>query len=289
MDPKQPESQKEDRTPIKSLRTYQGDVEEALHKNNFSATTILVAEQKRRESAPRVAEKHINLEARNKFFTVLGIALLFIGALVVTAVYYVRSHQQVVIEQKTKALMEFSVEKTFATASSTRDSLISEIISEKNSFKNIVNSVLYINTTDSSGNPEKVERVLSLLAPNMPASLARSFDDKYMLGIFSYDTNEAFIILTTSDYASSYAGMLKWETGMQSDLGKVFDVQQNASTTNTFVDEALRNKDLRILRDAQGKTTLLYSFIDKNTLVITKNENIFNAILAKYLTSKNTR
>lgn len=289
MDPKQPEPKKDERVPIKSLRTYQGDVEEAMSKNKYSATTILVAEQKRREEAPvpRVAEKHINLEVRNKFFTILGISLFLIGVLVVTAVYYVRSNEKVEIVKQTKAIIDFVEEKNFPVASSTRDSLISMIVSEKNSFKKPANSVLYINTTSNTETPEKIDKIISLLAPNMLPSLARSLSGEYMIGIFSYDSTDPFIILSTVDYPSSYAGMLKWEKDMVKDLGKLFSITED--TSGVFIDEAIRNKDLRILKDSSNKTLLVYSFIDKNTLVITKNENIFNAILAKYLTSKNVR
>lgn len=289
MDPKQPEPKKDERVPIKSLRTYQGDVEEAMSKNKYSATTILVAEQKRREEAPapRVVEKPINLEVRNKFFTVVGISIVLISILIVSAVYYVRANEQVVIEKQTKAIIDFVEEKKLPIASSTRDSLISAIVLEKNSFKKPANSVLYINTLTNEVEPVEVQKVISLLAPNMLPSLARSFSGEYMLGIFSFDSTEPFIILKTEDYASSYAGMLKWEKDMINDLGKLFGIP--AGTSSVFEDEAIRNKDLRIVKDAENKTVLTYSFLDKNTLVITKNENIFNAILAKYLTSKNVR
>jgi hypothetical protein len=84
--------------------------------------------------------------------------------------------------------------------------------------------------------------------------------------------------------------MLKWEKDMPSDLEKIFEIpKDNSTTTKVFIDEAIRNKDLRVLKDINNKTVLVYSFIDKNTLVITKNENLFNAILAKYLTSQNVR
>ncbi len=281
---------KPERIPIKSLRTYQGDVEEAMAKNKYSATTILVAEQRKREDSPRLTQKPANLETRNKFFTVLGISLLFLGGIVVSAVYYVKTNEEVVIERKTKTIIEFSVEKNISVSSSTKDSLISRIISEKNSWKEVVNSVLYLNLKDSGNNPEKIERVLSLITPNIPSSLLRSFEDKYMFGVISYDTNELFIILTTKDYASAYSGMLRWEKDMATDFEKIFDVTKNTGTSSElFIDEAIRNKDLRVLRGVDKKTKLVYSFVDKNTLVITKNENIFNAILAKYLVSQNVR
>jgi hypothetical protein len=40
----------------------------------------------------------------------------------------------------------------------------------------------------------------------------------------------------------------------------------------------VKNKDTRILRDSHGNTVLLYSFINKETLIITTNEATFNEI-----------
>ena len=81
--------------------------------------------------------------------------------------------------------------------------------------------------------------------------------------------------------------MLKWEKDMVSDVGKLFGISVNASSTpQTFVDQERRNKDLRVLKDENGKVILLYSFIDNNTLLITKNENVFGAVLSKFLISQ---
>ena len=108
-----------------------------------------------------------------------------------------------------------------------------------------------------------------------------------MLGTYSFDTNALFLILSINDYPSAYAGMLKWEPNILSDIGGLFEVRAQASTTKLeFSDEALQNKDLRIVKDLNGNTLFLYSFIDKNTLVLTTNENILTAIMGKYLLSK---
>ena len=122
----------------------------------------------------------------------------------------------------------------------------------------------------------------------MPSELSRSFDKKFMVGIYSFDTNEPFIILKTSDYGASYAGMLKWEKEMSRDLGEIFSLPATLYGA-PFIDEEYKNKDLRVLRNTDGKVAMLYSFIDKNTLLITANENVFSAILGKYVISQQVR
>jgi hypothetical protein len=287
--PPEKKDQKDDL--IKSLRTYQGDVEEALHNNNFSASKVLIAEEERKREKPDLStlEAPKNTEARNKFFLTLGGLLLVLGIITVSAVYYIKSQNQVAIVQKTKTILPFSQEKPIITTNLSIANIISTIVSLKQSFNLPLNSILYINLEKNEGAQESLENFLSILGPSMPASLKRSFVGKYMLGVYAFDSNTPFVILKTNDFSTSFAGMLKWESNMPYDLDKIFDLKENASSTNTFFDESIKNKDLRVMKDLAGKTIFLYSFIDKNTLVMTKTESVFSAILNKYLINQDVK
>ena len=54
-------------------------------------------------------------------------------------------------------------------------------------------------------------------------------------------------------------------------------------------DAVLKNKDVRISRDADWNRNFLYSFVDKNTLVIIGNETAFKEILDKLIAAKYVR
>lgn len=288
MNPEQKPEPKIENQPIRALRTYQGDVEQALSKNKSSAITVMVAEQKRREERPDLAPPKISTEVKNRTFFALGSVLLVLGILVVGGVYYyIKSTGETPIEQPNKSLVIFSKETNLVTTSG-REQYVQKINSEKNAFKLTTNSILYLKVVDGSGNTVNSEDFLKILANKIPSDLARSFDKEFMLGIYSFDTNEPFIILKTSDYPSSFAGMLKWEKEMVRDIGDVFSINENLRDV-AFIDEELKNKDLRILKDTDNKTVLVYSFIDKNTLIITSNENIFTAVLGKYIISQQAR
>jgi len=274
---------------IKSLRTYQGDIADALTKNNGSISSVILAEQKKKKKTLGQPE-HPRGEIRNMSFLFIGIILALAGVIGVAIVYlYVTGINKVVVVQKPTTLINYSEQDNVPASIATRAQLVATIAKENDGFKMPVNSVLYINTAEASGTPEDIQTLLPLLAPKIPDSLVRAIDPEYMFGVYSNDINAPFIILTTSDYATSYAGMLKWEATMPYDLGDMFNITNSLATTTVFTDEALNNYDLRIVQNATGKTILLYSFLDKNTLLITTNENVLNGIVSKFLIAKTMR
>ncbi|MEI6843339.1 MAG: hypothetical protein WCK48_02445 [bacterium] len=278
---------------LKSLRTYQGDIEETLSRTKGSVTSILTAEKKRDESKGgnlSSLARVPNSDAKNKFLILVGGLLFILGAITMASVFYFNSQNTTNIATNEQNIITYTKETPILIASSTRKDLISSILTEKKGLTLPVNSVLYLKMMQDATTTANVEDVLNMLFPRIPQELVRAFDTKYMLGIFSFDTNEPFIILTTSDFGATYAGMLKWESGMVLDTSSLFTIPANVSTTtNVFEDEAYKNKDLRIVKDSNRKTVLVYSFLDKNTLVITANESIFNAILSKYITNQIVR
>jgi len=281
-----PETVVVEHEPIKSLRTYQGDVQEAMTRDRSSVTSIFLAEQRKKGKTLIDGERKplISTEEKNKFIAITAGLLLTLGIIAVSVGYYLSSKEKVLVEQQTKAIIAFSEEKILDLKGLDRNNLAKIVLEEKEKFSLPINSVLYINIEQSTGTPATVSDFLEIFGQKIPPSLVRTFSTKYMLGIYSFDTNEPFIILKTEDYPGSFEGMLRWEKDIVMDLGKIFSIEKNASSTEStvFTDKAYKNKDLRILKNSKGKTDLLYSFIDKNTLLITKNENIFSAILSKF-------
>ncbi len=287
MNPDDKQSQK----PIKALRTYKGDVEEALNKTQSTAATIMLAEEKRREERPELTSlKRVESTGRNRTYLLLGSIMLFLAVSVVGAVYFIKSNEKVTVKEQNKSLIEYNKESKILVASTTRELLLQKIAFEKDSFKMPANSILYINTSDSSGDPVSAETLMSTISKKIPADLARSFSDKYMIGVYSFDTNATFVILKTNQYETAYSGMLRWEKDIIGDIGKIFSAPQNLIGAEIeFTDEEYKNKDLRVLRDSSNKTVLLYTFIDRGTIIITTSEGVLSAIMGKYSISQNAR
>lgn len=284
--PKKPETSYYDK--LKPLRTYQGDVDNLIHKTKASVITIAVAEQNRKAKIEPEPERESNPETKNKFFIFVGTFLFVLGIIVVGVFYFLSTQNKIVQVSQSSAVLNYDKEADISVAGMTHGTLVQKILDEQKNFSLPANSILYINTTDSVL-PTDTQTILPILAPQIPLSLLRNLSQSYMIGVYSFDKNQPFIILTVDDYGQGFSGMLKWEGTMVSDLGQIFGIAPLASSnldSYTFSDESLNNKDLRIIQNSSRQTVLLYSFIDKNTIIITSNENTFSALLNKYLIGK---
>ncbi len=152
--------------------------------------------------------------------------------------------------------------------------------------------------TEASG--ENTVRVtgsnfINKLGLNMPDTLKRSLTDRWMMGVYVTDeSRDPFIILTTDFFQNTYAGMLKWEAVMPDELAVVFDYKERAELANgtssissffnikgKFEDRVILNRDVREFRDEAGNLFLLYSFLNKDTLVISTSEAIIRTLIDK--------
>ncbi len=137
---------------------------------------------------------------------------------------------------------------------------------------------------------------ISKLETRMPSVISRSLTDRFMLGIYGEDSGQktTFLALTTDFFQNAFAGMLLWEdAGLADDLALLLNYKDRAkrddlSTSTpaayfgikgTYSDRVLRNRDVREFRNSYGELLFLYSFINKETLVITTSESAFIGIV----------
>ncbi len=184
----------------------------------------------------------------------------------------------------------------------TRVNLVASIDSLKSNTTytagSILNIVLVETDSTLTKDGKRKDRLLetpglfSLLNTRATPSFIRSLDPEFVLGLHIINDGEPFLILKSNFYDSAFSGMLSLETTMAADLLEIFTRAKPPVATSTetyigdkvgdwndtFEDKVVKNKDVRILKDSAGKTVLLYSFINKETLVITTNEDTFNEI-----------
>lgn len=277
---------------LKSLRTFQGDMQEHIDTKQETVTSIALAQQK----------KHIELneptytdrspqKSHSGLFIVIGIIFLICGGVVFGAIYFLHSVTEPattkVALQKTP--IPYLQKKDIALQSPDTQTLTSSLLQERSSFKSEVNTVLYTIFTHNAETLKTTE-LINLIASHAGDALKRNISE-VMTGVFSYDTNEVFFVLHPDDFGIAYSGMLDWESMMGQDLSPFFPALKEHLITHAsiFYDETYKNKDVRVIRNDAGNIVLLYGFLDRETLVITANERIFEAILAKYNQHKLSR
>jgi hypothetical protein len=120
----------------------------------------------------------------------------------------------------------------------------------------------------------------AFLSTHFDEKAIRSLDDTIMIGSITTTKNEPFIILRSYSFDTLFAGLLKWEPTMRSDLAPVFG---DTSLPYTYFRDAVRNNaSTRILFDENKNEILLYSFINKNTVVITTSGEALAKIIQQF-------
>jgi len=142
------------------------------------------------------------------------------------------------------------------------------------------------------------DQFLALIGAKAPASFIRSIGREFLLGLHAFDGNQPFLILKTASFQQAYSGLLAWEKDLAIDLSPLFTEPEPASSAEStetilaasgFADGVLKNRDVRVLRNNAGKIVLLYSIIDKDTIVITTNEYTFAETLSRLTTKQLVR
>ena len=89
-------------------------------------------------------------------------------------------------------------------------------------------------------------------------------------------------------FDNAFAGMLRWEDFMADDMFPLFAIDgvDKSIREKKFKDLVFRNQDIRILTDAQDQILLVYSFPDRQTLIITTDIETFDEIINRLNTPK---
>ena len=298
----------EEEAPLKQIRTYQGDIADALRDQKESVFSIRRAELKKQGDGNEFAsrktpEQEQERKSRVKlWFLLIGIlVLLVVGGLGVWYSYTSYKTKSalptpIIIPNRFIAV-ETSVDMNVAGLD--RDTFIPAFSLEKSaSIKhNAVEQIQLKQGTSTDARIITTEEFLNILNTKAPGALVRAFDPLFMIGLIG-DTTEAsstphtFVLIKLDSYDNAFAGMLSWETDMQNDLLPLFtnsETISSLSATTTFQDITTQNKNARAVKDANGKTIFLYSFLGNNTLILTDNETDLNALVARLNAEKLSR
>jgi hypothetical protein len=307
--------QRKEESIVKPIETYQGDIESLVEKNNVSVVSIAAAEAARRAAEPPKASVVSSLETRQswkRFAMVMGGILFVAIAVGLVTLIYIRTRP--VPLQSTAASPFIIVDATSVIALS-RDELtrpilmaqLEDVRSRSALPLGLIGRTFVAETTMTATgevySPIGAEELISILSVNAPAELLRTLEDEYLLGVHSFDDNQSFLIVRADSYTQAYAGMLAWERFIQTDLAPLFTRTPRPRTLDelgadpspsspqafatSFEDAVVENHDARVLRDPFGDMLLVWTFLDRNTIILTTNEYTLREVLSRFATSPN--
>lgn len=264
-------------TGLPVIRTYAGDMNREIKAKGATLTAIVGAERERsarekirpKPAKPVLSPRRTALIAGTILFIVIGAGSLII-------VSFLNKEEEIVPPEA--SLINANDRVTIAVDQEIplTDTLADARQSARISLGEIQHFVI---TKD--GVPAKPGEVLTLLGA--PQALARNAV-KLMIGVHAFDRNQPFLIVTTSFYDLSFQAMLSWEETMAETLQ---DFVRPAATAGeppllSFSDVIFKNLDVR---QNVGGWPLLYTFVSKDTLIITTNTNTLNEILTRLAVS----
>ncbi len=318
---------KKEEPEVKPIQTYKSDVESLVQEKNVSVVSIATAEAEKREKSPLAA-----VDATTEEHWILKRVTLAIGGVLLIAVA-AGALAYVFTRPTTVPVTPLSTDAPFITVDDTVQIGIDPTANPA-AIMNTLNAArvgvtlslglverLYITQgSDSAAVELPAQKFLVALAPKAPQALVRTLSGQYLLGVHSFDENQAFLIFHADAYETSYAAMLQWEPTMRQDLLPLFArtppvrattsaAATTATTTatsttpsdffnqptqplptpdlttsgipTTFTDRVVENRDARVLQTKDGDIVLLWTFLDRNTLVITTNEFTLREVITR--------
>jgi len=270
------------RKPI--LRTMKSDMQEYINRQKMSI--IDIAGKQAKKQGLKISSPYTNWA--NKLITIAVIILVIssVGIFGYTAVKKKNS-------QTTKKTTEKNLPAPIVSTDEQRTIILSGNNQEDN--KKIIEEALHSNIalgnlvnfifTDENKNILTADQFFKYLSVDSPLGFSSFLSDKFMFGVYSLDINEPFIILKIRSYENVFALMLKWEKTMKNDL-RVIVSDNGIPPYSAFQDKIIKNHDTRILYGQNGQINILYSFLDKETLIITPGIDTFEEVLRRLSSSR---
>jgi hypothetical protein len=216
---------------LKPIRTYEGDIAEMMSRKRTSMANVAIAESKKQEGSERISNaptqaRESSHSLKKLLLVLVSLVLLFGGAF---AAYYLYSISPIapvepvtqgqkpptsIIPSDSQQVLTLDSESPIrilsqirnAVASSQAPGTVKEIVVASKRGESLVR-------TSSS-------RMIDLMEIDAPSILTRSLTNDWMLGVYNNMQNEkdVFVVLTTSFFQNTFAGMLQWERVMADDI-----------------------------------------------------------------------
>ncbi|MBI5005251.1 MAG: hypothetical protein HZC03_01465 [Candidatus Lloydbacteria bacterium] len=281
-------------SPKPIVRTYQSDVATALKEKKGSIVHIAAAEEKRRQENANIFPPDTEVARKKKWLFIGAASLVVIGMGIVGFLFFAPKAKTLTGSASlvVPSIVFVNSQKEISIDGKDRNALVSETAKEIKGAHvrlDFIEQLFFTKTEGAVKTLVTVRDFFSLSSERIPPVLLRSFEGDYLFGIHAFNGNTPFLIVRLNSFENAFSGMLKWEKFMTDDLLPLFgkgEMLKKLTGANHFEDYLVVNQDTRALRDSSGDIVFLYAFPDKNTLVMTTDQDTFKEIIDRLKTPK---
>ncbi len=229
---------------LKNLRTYQGDIAEALKNQNATSASIALAERKRASERPIVPQTPVQKqrEKKNTWLAFGSAAFLVVGLAILGGLYYIHvENLPVPVATPPKTIVSFDKETEILIQGLTRDKFMSVVYDIKDKVNMPTGQIQYLHIIKRVGaTPEqKVSQDITatdffnLIKTKAPQSFTKSLAKTFMLGIYQGKQPDVFMLVGLTNYENAFDGIFRWEDFMWDELGALLSPITHATQTYT--------------------------------------------------------
>jgi hypothetical protein len=228
----------------KSLRTLEGDIQEAIQERNASTASMVMAQQAKTAESASQTQKPRPSNFNKKFLIILGSVILVVLGIGGTYYLYLQSPlapsapavpKPAPIPSIVSPDMQKTLDVTGLGREAARTATENALLNMGNANGSILQIIPVEKGNSGAENLVNVNNFLTQAGIPVPDVLFRSLGDRWMLGTYNDNGDSApFIILTNNFFQNAYAGMIAWEKTMPDDLVDVFGyANKEVSPTST--------------------------------------------------------
>ena len=304
------------------LHTYSSDFSDRIDSNQSSTFSVLAA-QSDAMTGP-VAKTEQKTDSKKGLYMALGGVLLLIlaGGGSYAAYRYVAQKSTVPLVDTVSSLI-FADERVELMGEGTnlQNAMMASLNQPLADNKVRIFYITSASTTPDRGTFTSIlpgGALLGSLQLQAPDILLRNVGPESTVGaVHAGSETRMFFILRVLSYERTFAGMLGWEQTIKDNLSlfypeyaqaplpaptiatttKIVKGKRVIATTTVeavapqyvpphFLDEVASNHNVRALKDASGRTILLYGYKDKDTLIIARDEAAFAELINRLSATK---
>ncbi len=282
-----------ERHALKSLRTFESDVAEAMKGQKTSMVQMVLAEHHTKQKQTEEATQE---KKRSSTFILGSIGLIILSISIVAAsVWYMFTGEHVIsiLEPDVPSLLFAESSREFRGDELSTIRLRGSIAQEIAQADLRPDAIEHLYVTEvvedsNTSNPYRVvvstERFFELVGNMVPDWMIRSLNDEFMLGIHAWNGNQVFFVFTTNDFDVAFSNTLSWEDSLPDDILPLIGKDTDEEVyTRQWEDLLIRNRDMRVVRDNKGNIVLAYTFFDSQTLILATSVDTIDEVITRII------